>query len=1416
MRKTYSKRKFIGIFIIFAIFICLSSVAAQDPSDFNLTNSYSSINEISHDFPEGDYQNSLSDDGKPENSSDEYTFESIQNEIDANPEGTVYLKAATYAGNSCINIEKSIRIIGVEGSTVLDAKGQSSIFVVNAKNVSIINITFANASGEEGSAIQWNGGDGIVLGCNFINGHSTNKGGAICWCGDNGSLADCSFVNNSVSDGADALLGGAIYWEGSNGSVSNCSFSDNHAAYASSKFEFTGRGSAIHWDGINGSVFNCTFIKNNADIAGAIYWNSDDGSVFNCTFEDNIAGWEGGAIYWKTGKGRIIDCDFIDNIVDGYEADYGGAICWNGGDGSISNCNFVNNHAPNAAGAVYWITGSSSILNSNFTDNHAPNTGGAIYWGAVNVFASNCSFINNHVDGGKVVYGGAIYCEGLGSVLNCSFSNNTAGDEGGAIRWHNGNSLIFGCTFENNTAENGGGAISHYKGEGNVSNCSFVNNSGSKGGAILLNTANSFVSDCSFANNTHAYQGGAIYANPGMDNVCILQLFNCSFESNSASEGGAIYGNVDYADSAFNLQVSDCSFENNSAGWEGGAVYWVGGNCSVSDCMFLNNYAAENGSSIYCSASYMVLSISNCRFVNNSANGSGVVYYQYGHFYVVDCSFENNSARECGVIFCEVGNCVVSNSSFTDNTAGGDGGAIYGTYSDGIVLNCSFMDNFAKSIVYFDGDAKIQVNNNIFLNNKKDYDIINRALGDYDVDYNWFGHNSTNFDQNPATSWDFINKWLFLNATANPIGITLFNSSDVAFNLFVYDKNTKSSNEKYDQNLLKTVNLTITSSKGSVNKKSVNIGDAVTFTPSMKGKGMVTATIRDVHDTIELDINDDSNIKAKLDLTEASYGESINIALSYNPNATGTVNVIFNGKKHDSVVSGIELNETISVPLFIPSDEYAISIVYSGDEGFITKTITLPDGFTVKKINSTFDVESYDNEYFPGYEALMFRFTLPENATGNILMDLNGIGSTIDVVENGRLEDGFLVVDFKKTLDRAGQYNLTAIYMGDDVYRNSSVTAVAHIFPKQVQIWINYETVSLKLNDTFVIDYVLFPTPTGSTVINSSDLNVAQINQDTKELKACGLGNATVTINFYGDGNYTDASASFKVNVSQANSNPSINPIGTKLSNLSIDSKVIDENGQIVVILADDATGNVTIEIGENYTTKADNGKAIFAIKGLSAGKHDIRVYYSGDDRYAPIQLNSSVNVSLSTKIIADGFATVYNGGKYLTVSLKDAYNNALAGQIVSIRINGVTKSFTTDSKGQVKITTNDLAPKNYYSAVISFYGAAVYLKSTKSVSIIVKKATPKLTAKAKTFRVKAKTKKYVVTLKTNQNKAMKYKKVTIKVNKRTYSAKTNSKGQATFKLTKLTKKGKFIGIVKYAGSKYYNAKSIKVKITVK
>jgi hypothetical protein len=184
------------------------------------------------------------------------------------------------------------------------------------------------------------------------------------------------------------------------------------------------------------------------------------------------------------------------------------------------------------------------------------------------------------------------------------------------------------------------------------------------------------------------------------------------------------------------------------------------------------------------------------------------------------------------------------------------------------------------------------------------------------------------------------------------------------------------------------------------------------------------------------------------------------------------------------------------------------------------------------------------------------------------------------------------------------------------------------------------------------------------------------------------------------------------------------------------------------------------------------------------------------------------------TTISASAISMAYLSGKQLIVTLKDKNKNPLSNKVVSIKINGKTVNRTTNSKGQVKLTIT-LGPKTY-TASLKFFGDENYLASTSSVKVVVKKATPKIVASKKTFKVKTKTKKYTITLKTNTGKVMKKVKVTLKVNGKTYKATTTSKGKATFKITKLTKKGKFSAKIRYSGNKYYKAVSKTVKITVK
>ena len=183
----------------------------------------------------------------------------------------------------------------------------------------------------------------------------------------------------------------------------------------------------------------------------------------------------------------------------------------------------------------------------------------------------------------------------------------------------------------------------------------------------------------------------------------------------------------------------------------------------------------------------------------------------------------------------------------------------------------------------------------------------------------------------------------------------------------------------------------------------------------------------------------------------------------------------------------------------------------------------------------------------------------------------------------------------------------------------------------------------------------------------------------------------------------------------------------------------------------------------------------------------------------------------LKTTIKASKTTVAYNS--YLTVVLKDSKNNAVKSKTVKMVINKKTYTAKTNSNGQAKILIK-LAPGKY-KAKFTFSASGNYKSSSKTSTIKITKAKPTITASAKTFKRTVATKKYTVTLKNNRGTVMKNTKLTLKVNGKTYSAKTNSKGVATFKITKLTKTGKYSAVIKYAGTKYFKAVSKTAKITV-
>lgn len=170
--------------------------------------------------------------------------------------------------------------------------------------------------------------------------------------------------------------------------------------------------------------------------------------------------------------------------------------------------------------------------------------------------------------------------------------------------------------------------------------------------------------------------------------------------------------------------------------------------------------------------------------------------------------------------------------------------------------------------------------------------------------------------------------------------------------------------------------------------------------------------------------------------------------------------------------------------------------------------------------------------------------------------------------------------------------------------------------------------------------------------------------------------------------------------------------------------------------------------------------------------------------------------------------------GKYLTVTLKDQFGNALNNKSIHLTLNNKVYALNTDSNGKAKLQLN-IANAGSYSAAVTFLGDNSCAGKFETAKVTVSKQAAKLTTAKKSYKAKAKTKKFTATFKSAKGKAIKNKKITFTVKGKTYSAKTNSKGVATVNI-KINKKGTYKVTAKFAGDNTYKAVSKAANLILK
>ena len=211
--------------------------------------------------------------------------------------------------------------------------------------------------------------------------------------------------------------------------------------------------------------------------------------------------------------------------------------------------------------------------------------------------------------------------------------------------------------------------------------------------------------------------------------------------------GGAIYSPGSYYYEAYGmksyLKLYDCLFINNSAVY-GGSIYHKYGDTIIKNTKFYDSHASLYGGVLATDGG--IILIEDCEFENcrAGADAGGAIYSKVTDLTVKNTDF-NNGYGDFGGAICNLNsNLVIDNCRFNNNTARYEGGAVYVMYGNVAITNSQFRKNSALDggAVFEDNCTSISISHSTFdksvalryggtiFSNGKTVDLDNVTLGE--------------------------------------------------------------------------------------------------------------------------------------------------------------------------------------------------------------------------------------------------------------------------------------------------------------------------------------------------------------------------------------------------------------------------------------------------------------------------------------------------------------------------------------------------------------------------------------------------------------------------------------------------------------------------------------------------------------
>ena len=380
--------------------------------------------------------------------------------------------------------------------------------------------------------------------------------------------------------------------------------------------------------------------------------------------------------------------------------------------------------------------------------------------------------------------------------------------------------------------------------------------------------------------------------------------------------------------------------------------------------------------------------------------------------------------------------------------------------------------------------------------------------------------------------------------------------------------------------------------------------------------------------------------------------------------AFGNITVEVEGKTYTQPINGTEAKFTIDD--LTAGDKTAV-VKYAGDDNYAANSTSVD--FTMPEVDPDMNVTVEGGDVG---EDVTVTVELPEDATGQVLIDIDGVGYYANVT------DGVAKLVIPNVL--GGEHEVSVTYTGDDKYASDSYSGSFDMNKVDSSVTVSAEDITV--GDKAVIEITVPEDATGNVTVNVDGTDYTEYvanGKATLVLSDLGVGEHEVTVTYNGDGKYNPSTGSTTFEVTKQ-----------------------DASGVVQVI--DLGNGTVVVEVPEGATIDLSN---------VTPGAHDIKIIVPGDENHTETVINTTVSIPKE-----DTPLDVVVDGDTIVVTVPEG----IGGEI-TVEVDG--KSYTKPVDGtEVRFTIDDLTAGNK-TAVVKYSGDGEHAANSTSVDFTVPEVDP-------------------------------------------------------------------------------------------